>query len=375
MKRMIKYAAVVFALVLAASIIGGCLTAGVAVVQAIVEKTGTGSGTESSRGDGNADTNNDLWHRDENGDIIFLGTRFGSSGAVKSGSEEFSGSEIDSLDVEGLSGELIIEAWDKDTISVVYENIAEEYKIKNDDGVLKISCDKDWFSFNVSPKELPKIHIQVPAGQEFREIMVDKGSGSLKLSGVKAEEMEIDSGSGSVNISDIAGEELLIDSGSGFVNASDIAVKKFRVNSGSGAVAVERLTAEKTVLDSGSGTVTVKNSVTGETSVDTGSGFVNFEETSAKNFEVESGSGRVNYTGELAGNCVFDTSSGSVNLELYGAEEEYNIRADLGSGGLYINGAKERDTNIEYEDADNDLVFDTGSGRVSIKFHSEKMYK
>ena len=38
MKQVIKYAALLFALVLAASIIGGCLTAGVSLVQGLYDE-------------------------------------------------------------------------------------------------------------------------------------------------------------------------------------------------------------------------------------------------------------------------------------------------------------------------------------------------
>ena len=369
MKRIIKYAAVAFALILAASIIGGCLTAGVAVVRKLVEKTADRETTEGGRTEA---AENGLWHRDENGDIIFMGIRFGNNGAVKSGSEEFAGKEISAMEIEGLSGELILEAWDGNTILVTYENIAEEYEIFQDGEVLKIQCDKGWLSINTSFNQLPKIHVQVPANQVLENVNVDKGSGSMKMTGITADSIQVDSGSGSVNISEVSGEELAVESGSGSVKISGVAVKEFRVDSGSGSVTVEEVAAEKTVLDSGSGTVTVKNSSVGETRVDTGSGFVNFEEVDARDCSVESGSGRVNFLGALTGECKFDTSSGSVNLELYGEEEDYNIWADLGSGGLYINGDKVKDTDIEYDDAENTLRFEAGSGRISIKFQGAR---
>lgn len=343
MKQVIKYAAVIFALVLAATIIGGCLTAGVTVVRMLVEKT------EDSTGDSANGENNGIWYRDENGTVVFMGIRFGGSAAVKSGSEMFVGSEITSLDAEILSGEFVMKAWEQDYISVEYENVPEDYEFKNDNGTLKIRHDGGVFWFGMNLTETPKITVYVPADLEFKNVIVEKGSGSAKLSDVTATTLKVDSGSGSVSISGAWAKELRVDSGSGSVNISDVET-------------------EKMVLDSGSGSVTVKNSVLGETALDTGSGSVTFDEVTAKNLVVDSGSGRVNYTGYLTGNCVFDAASGSINLEIYGKEEDYNIRADLGSGGLYINGTKEKDTYIEYDDASNLLVFDAGSGRISIKF-------
>lgn len=342
MKQVIKYAAVIFALILAASIIGGCLTAGVAVVKQIVERT-------EDTGDRNNNDGNGIWYRDEDGDVIFLGIHFGGREDVMSGSEEFAASEIETLYIEGMSGEVIVETWDSDRISVVYENILEGYEINKEGDTLRIEYDGGNFFIGTSFTETPKIHVSVPANKEFKTVLVDKGSGSLKVFDVTAENLKVDSGSGATNISGVDTKELSVDSGSGSVNISDVETEEMRI-------------------DSGSGSVTVKDSVLGETAVDVSSGSVTFDEVTAKNLVVDSSSGRVNYTGYLTGNCVFDTSSGSVNVEVYGVEEDYNIRVDMGSGSFYLNGDRTKDTHIEHDNAKNLLVFDSGSGRVSVEF-------
>ncbi|MBO5354208.1 MAG: DUF4097 family beta strand repeat protein [Lachnospiraceae bacterium] len=366
MKQVIKYAAVVFALVLAASIIGGCLTAGVGVVRMLVDKTEEQNGAERNGKEGNG-----LWYRDEDGDVVVFGVRLGNTGDVKSGTETFAASEIESIQLEDMSGELTVETWEQDYIEVWYEDIPEDYVIKKAGRTLVIENEVDFFFVNLSFVETPKIRIRVPADSVFEEVVIDKGSGSMKVSGITADVLEVDSGSGAVTISETDSEDFYVNSGSGSVNISRVNAEEISIDSGSGAVILSEVTAQNTILDSGSGTVTVKNSMTGETSVDTGSGFISFEEVTAENMVLDSGSGRVNYIGWMTGECVFETASGSVNLEVYGAEEDYNIRADLGSGGLYINGEKARDTEIEYADAENKLMFDTGSGRVSVKFNEK----
>lgn len=344
MKRVIKYAALLFALVLAATIIGSCLTAGVAVVQMIADKSA--DGVENNRNSGN-----DIWYRDEEGDVVFLGIHFGNSGDVKSGSETYKGSEIDSLYLEGASGEVIVEAWENDYISVVYENIPEDYEIYNDNGTLIIELDGNFFSWGIAFTETPKIHVSVPAAKTLEQVEIDKGSGSAKISGLLADTLEVENGSGGLGI-------------------SKVTVRELRVESGSGGVTISDATAQKSVFDSGSGSFIVKNSQTGETSMDTGSGFVNFENIVADNLVVDSGSGRVDVSGQLTGNCVFESGSGSLNVVVYGNMEDYNFRTDMGSGSFYLNGRKEDDTelNVKHAGADNLLVFDAGSGRVSLEF-------
>ncbi len=341
MKQVIKYAALIFALILAASIIGGCLTAGVAIVRQIADRTEAGA-ENSSNG-------NSIWHRDENGDVVFLGIRFGGSGEVKSGSETFIGTDIEAMDIEVGSGELIVETWNNDFISVVYENIPEEYEIFVDDKTLVVEREDSFVLWGTILKETPKIHVSVPADKTFDEVEVNKGSGSAKVIGILVEDLNVDNGSGGVGISNVTVEELYVDSGSGGVNISDT-------------------TAKKSVFNSGSGSFVVQNSELGETSMDTGSGFVNFENIIARNLVLDTGSGRVDVSGRLTGNCVFESGSGSLNVVIYGEEENYNIRTDMGSGSFYFNGNKEKDTRIEHDGAKNLLVFDAGSGRVSVEF-------
>lgn len=344
MKQVIKYAALIFALILAASIIGGCLTAGVAVVKQIVEKTEDNS-------DRNNSNHNGIWYRDEDGDVVFLGIRFGGSEEVMSGSEEFAASDIDSLELEGTSGELIIETWDGEFIAVLYENISEDYEIYNDGGTLVIERDSNYFIWEQAFKETPKIRVRVPEEKTFKKVKVDKGSGSAKITGIVAEDFSLDNGSGGVAISNVISERLYVDSGSGGVNISEVEVKK-------------------SVFNSGSGSFTVKDSKLGETSMDSGSGFVNLEHVVAHNLVLDTGSGRVDVFGILTGNCMFESGSGSLNVVVFGEETDYNFRTDMGSGSFYLNGRKEdkEKQNVEYADADHLLVFEAGSGRVSLEF-------
>lgn len=321
MKRIIKYAALFFALILSASIIGGCLSAGVVVVRMIAEKTGNMM-PENGR--------EDIWYRNEAGDVVFLGINFSNSGGVKSGTEEFSQGEISSMDLDVGSVQLIVDSYDGDMISINYENIPTEYKIFVENGTLKIKQTETIVFFGITVINEQKIHMRIPASMTFENVMVSKGSGRLVL--------------------------------------SDVTTKKLSVSGGSGGVTVSDCSAERSELSSGSGSFTVHNCELGETSLGSGSGSVNLESVTAKNLVLDSGSGRVDISGNLTGNCMFDSGSGSVNVLIHGKEEEYNIRTDKGSGGFYLNGNKENDSHIEHAGADHLLVFETGSGKVSVQF-------
>lgn len=351
MKRLIKYAALLFALILSSSIIGGCLLAGVSIARRIAEKTEVI--TESN---GNNDENN-FWYWDGDGRLVF---RFGnksvvSSVEVKSGSEQFTASEINSLDIDIGSAELIVEVWENDDIFVEYENIPVDYKFYIEDETLVIKR-KDNISFvwNVSLHETPKLHVSVPAAKLFETITVDKGSGSAKLTGFLAGNVYVDNGSGGLEISKVKAEKLSLDSGSGGVNISDC---RF----------------EKSVFNSGSGSFLVKNCALGVTTMESGSGTVILEDVSAKNIRTDAGSGRVEISGVLTGMCEFESGSGSLNVLVYGREEDYNYRTDMGSGSFYLNGKKkDKDYNKEDKRAEYLLVLEAGSGRVYLDFDETK---
>ena len=349
MKQVIKYAALLFALILAASIIGGCLSLGVSLVHGLQDEL-------SYRDEFDGEENNGIWYRDEEGNVIFLGMHFGSnSGEVKNGSEQFAAAEISSMDINVGSAELIVEVTDSDVILVEYENIPVEYDFFVEDDTLVIDReDRINFVWNVSFTEMPKIHVSVPAAKVFDKVNVDKGSGSAKLIGLLVDDFNVDNGSGGLGISNVTAEELSVDSGSGGVNISDTK-------------------AMKSVFDSGSGSFIVKNCELGETSMDSGSGTVMMEDIIAKNLRAEAGSGRVEISGILTGKCDFESGSGSVSVVVYGKEEDYNYRTDMGSGSFYLNGKKE-DKNYSKDNkrAQYLLTFEAGSGRVSLEFDASK---
>ena len=163
-----------------------------------------------------------------------------------------------------------------------------------------------------------------------------------------------------------------MDNGSGSLGISGVTTKKLHVDSGSGGINISDTKAERSVFYSGSGSFIVQDCELGETSMDSGSGFVNLENVVARNLVLDTGSGRVDVSGVLTGNSMFESGSGSLNVIVYGKEENYNIRTDMGSGSFYLNGKKETDNHIEHNGADHLLAFDAGSGRVSLEFDVSK---
>lgn len=308
MKTLVKYGAILLALLLAGSVVAGCVTTGVTIVKALAKE--------------DFDFGEDIFKIIEEGISMF-----GKNENVKSGVFEVT-EPVLVIKADGVDGKFIIQTGEK--FEVTYENIPEAYEFLIKDGELICRNEsRKVFGFHIGENNAV-LSITVPEGVLLKEITVDHGAGELELLDLTTEELRIDGGSGSIK--------------------------------------VQNIEAERSRLDTGSGILKVMDCRLGETRLNTGSGICTFEEVIAENLLLDSGSGRVTYHGVLTGNCIFDTGSGSLNLNIEGKEEDYNIRADLGSGGMYINGKKESERKITYEDAANSFVIESGSGRVSINF-------
>lgn len=348
MKNLIKYCAILFALLLAGTIISSCVRAGMLIVRGIADKN---FGQIKIDGEVVFDVN-DLVEEgafeEVDGGFRMFGIQFGGEREVKSGTFDVT-EPVQEIVVDGVNEELVIKRGD--VFRVTYTDIPVDYQIEMKDGKLVLHDEtKRVFVVNF---DTPKAYLclTVPESVELTKLTVDNGSGKLTMTDVTAETIMLDGGSGSMSAENVITDKLVIDGGSGGVKLSNVTAKQSR-------------------FDMGSGSLSVKYSLLGVTKVDGGSGNCNFETVQAMNLTVDGGSGRVVYKGELSGNCIFDSGSGSIRLDIEGSKSDYDIRADLGSGGLYVNGKKEGSGIYVYNNgsAENSLVFSTGSGRVSVNF-------
>lgn len=168
---------------------------------------------------------------------------------------------------------------------------------------------------------------------------------------------------------DFVAEWAKLDTSSGSVRIDKIATNKLVIDSGSGSLYANLLDADSTYFDAGSGSINIEKLNTGKTSISSSSGSFTVQDGELGELDLESGSGRVSIRGSIAGNIDLDSGSGSVSLDLLQAQyTDYDIVLDDGSGGLWINGEKQRSE----DQIDNNGVYrmqiESGSGRVTINF-------
>lgn len=219
--------------------------------------------------------------------------------------------DIEKLDIDASSFDVIVKGTDsKETVCVLH-NMPDYIRVEESGSTLRVYSQKkiNWFGGLDMPRDA-KIEISVP--RHLRTVKLDTGSGKFRAEGFEAETIEADTGSGALSFLDIV--------------------------------------ADRLVFDTGSGSVYLDNTKTGELVID-------------------SGSGSVSYEGEINGDADIDSGSGNVSLKLHGKLEDYDIYADSGSGGIWINEIKIRDEFNAVHTSSNkagSLRVGGGSGRVTI---------
>lgn len=274
-------------------------------------------------------------------------------------SEQYTETEITELGLQNILVDCnaYITVRRGDVLSVEATNVTEDYKIRCSNGKLSVLQEKKdffigfgWTFGDWDTREQEKVIVTIPESFVPNQLVIHSGSGKVSVTEVTSDRMELDSGSGSVEM-------------------ADVKVDTLRVDSGSGKVSLAGVDATESVLDTGSGSVKGENVSLGKLRVNSGSGAVRLTGLTAENVEVDSGSGSVEFAGKLTGDCEFETGSGSATVAIDGAEEEYLVEAECGSGAFRINGKKMEDGSYG-KNVKGSLFFDSGSGSVDVTFNT-----
>lgn len=168
--------------------------------------------------------------------------------------------------------------------------------------------------------------------------LLDTGSGSATIRGLRSGSVRLDTGSGDGVASDVAGDLLDIDTGSGDAEATNVQVARFRFDTGSGNVRATRVKASRGGVDTGSGNVDLAyaEGPIDDLSIDTGSGHVDLALPQQADVRL-----------------TIDTSNDEVMLQR--------------QGGIYERRSSDDGSVIRFGDGRGRVKIDTGSGRVTIR--------
>ena len=243
--------------------------------------------------------------------------------------------EVNNLDITNYSGDLYIRDGNVAKVTVMAKKVPDttvvEIKggktltVKNDDGV-------KWFLHFIGSEynEESEIVIIVPQGFTVEKAVFDNHSGKMELRGITASELEISGGSGDIIGSDLSAQKTDIETGSGRLEFDDVSLKNGNFDSGSGSV---KLT-----------------------------------DAELANMKFEPGSGSLSVEGSLTGDNRIEGHSGNITFELSNRLDSYELKLSAGSGNIWINGEKRNNKDYHGENAENELIIKSGSGKVVVNF-------
>lgn len=262
--------------------------------------------------------------------------------------------EIESLSFENQEGKMNIV--DGDGFRVEAKDVPESFVAKIEKGTFVVAYAEGnkWFSagFGWNSFKDAEITITIPRDFAAGEAELSNGSGSMEIASLEADKISLSNGSGKVAFSNWSTGQIEIDNGSGRLEGTGLASGDLELSSGSGPVLLKQMEAA-------------------EVEIDGGSGIVSLDGAELKGLRFSGGSGAFELSGRIDGNLELDSGSGNVSITLENAREEYSISADIGSGGLWLDGERFKDIRKENPGAAYTIELDSGSGRVAIGFSEE----
>jgi len=176
---------------------------------------------------------------------------------------EYKADEVQSMDLELICGELVIEeVTDSSDITVsidyrgVFKNLTRKITCSVEHNILKVDDDakKIWNNLKNA-----YVTIQIPKDKTFEKITIETGAGTLKLNtNLNADNIRVDIGAGELVSEDYqinAEEELNIYVGAGSVDLEDVKAKQLKVESGVGEAHMNRVLADNIRIDCGMGDI------------------------------------------------------------------------------------------------------------------------
>ncbi|WP_033168512.1 DUF4097 family beta strand repeat-containing protein [Clostridium sp. KNHs205] len=281
LQKIIKYAAMAFAIFLAVIIITGIVSGLLALTGVIGAVTDGNSKIEMSNG--------------ETADF----------------DKEFEG--VKNLYIENGVGELSIVEGSDMNIRVTAVDVASDFEAKIVSGnELKISTKSDFwniFNWGIKSHKKPRITVYLPEGYEGRNVKIDAGAGNIKIEELNCEELDIDAGVGNIK-------------------GYNIYARDLQVNGGVGEINLTGVTAEGTDIDAGVGNIDIEGTLSGKNIVNAGVGEIDLSLTGSTddyNIKVNPGIGSIYIDGNKYGELSWNNATADNSLDIDGGVGNISI--------------------------------------------------
>lgn len=232
LQRMIKYAAMLFAVILAGSII-------TSVIYGIIR------GFNAS---------------------LFDAAEISSSNksTIQYISKEYQYDKISQIKIGNGFANVEIEARnDIEQCEVTLDRVDDSYSVEFDDGILEIDSSRGGGLFTVLEDEsgsgsFGKIRIVVPQKKVLASLSVDNGRGDFKLEDVEVDTLSINGGSGQIRFRNAKVNEAGIVAGVGDIDFNDCTVSNMELKGGIGEFDFTGILAGKNVINGNIGNIDIR---------------------------------------------------------------------------------------------------------------------
>lgn len=234
-QKIIKYAAMAFAMFLAIVIITAIVTGITAGVMTLTNVTSKVSDRSSKN------------EESSGGDVVDF-------------DKEFEG--IVNLNIKNGVGELSIVKGDSDKVRVTATDVSKDFNAAVISGnELKVSTKTDFwniFNWGIKVHTKPRITVYLPEGFEARDTVIDAGAGNIRLEDLSSEKLDINAGVGYIKGNGIKTEELDIDGGVGEITLDDVAANTTDIDAGVGSIYIQGTLSGRNTIDAGVGDIKLK---------------------------------------------------------------------------------------------------------------------
>ena len=224
----------------------------------------------------------------------------------------YSADEFDNLDLELGAGIFVITEADVDEITV---RSTKDVKVSTGGNTLSVETPKRVHVVNVGSKDIQRVEITLPKGQEFHTIDLSIGAGEL---------------------------------------------------------VADTLVAEKLKLELGAGTTTITNCLCETADISVAAGEVTIANGTVENLDLDVAMGELQFTGSVTDELDADCGMGDMRIELQGESSDYNYTVDCGMGDIEVGdssfGGVASSKKVD-NDADIDLDLNCGMGKIEVAFN------
>lgn len=234
--------------------------------------------------------------------------------------------EIQDFKIQAGVGELIIERWNGEEISISYPKTY--MKVKKEGNELSLEMKKRWYGWFGNwrnwvglleeDEKSYQILVKIPKDYMFHEAEIETGAGTATIEWLAAFSISLETGAGEVEAGEL------------------IAAEEISIEAGVGETVVHNLRATAADFSIGVGELNIKGRVDGDISAECGVGELTMELSNAEsdfNYDVTCGVGDVSVNGRNY------SGLGSSHREEHDAAYDFDISCGVGSIEVFLTGS------------------------------------